>query len=203
MGVSKMLQKHIAAIKSIEGKKVEAGWFESNRYEDGTSVAYIASVLEYGAVIEVGARQQTIYRKMDANGNFAASGGYFNANDKWVENKTKFVPASKSNYATTHDVAAYKIVIPPRPFMRKSWKDFEKSYPDLQKKLGKQFLNGEISADGMLNQIGLHLEGLIVESMNNGGWTPNAKSTIARKGFDKPLKHWGTMIQTVTYKISS
>jgi hypothetical protein len=190
MGVSKLLEKHIAALKAVEGKTVEAGWFESNRYSDGTSVAYIAKILNDGALIKVPEREQKIYRSINE------ATGLFN-------NGGRFVKASKSNYMTTHTVAAYNIIIPARPFMDKAQKDFEKSLPELQKKLGKRFLEGKLSADGMLNQIGLHLEGLIVDSMNNGGWAPNAKSTIARKGFDKPLKHWGTMIQTVTYKIVS
>ena len=190
MGVSKLLDKHIKALQSIENKKVEAGWFESNRYSDGKSIAYIASILEYGAVIKIDAHQQTIYRQINEKTGEFRNGG-------------KFVSKDKSNYATEHHVAAYNIVIPPRPFMRKAGEDFKKSLPELQKKLGKKFLNNEITADQMLNQIGLHLEGLIVDSMNNGGWIKNADSTIARKGFDKPLKHWGTMIQTVTYKISS
>lgn len=188
MAVSKLLQKHIAALKAIENKKVEAGWFESNRYPDGKSVAYIASVLEYGCVIEVSGRTQTVYRKVDANGDFA--------------NEGRFVKAAKSNFATDHFVPAHTIVIPARPFMRLAYSNFKKSLPDLQKKLGKQFLDGKITADQMLGQIGLHLESLIIDSMQNGGWTPNAKSTIANKGFDKPLKHWGTMMQTVTFKVS-
>lgn len=190
MGVSKMLDRHIKALESLQGKKVEAGWFSSNFYPNGQRIAYIASILEYGAVIKVEAHQQTVYRQInEKTGEFRNSG--------------KFVTKEKSNFATTHEVAAYNIVIPPRPFMRKAGEDFKKSLPELQKKLGKKFLNDEISADAMLNQIGLHLEGLIVNSMNNGGWIKNADSTIARKGFDKPLKHWGTMIQTVSYKVSS
>lgn len=190
MSVSKMLDRHIKALKEIEGKKVEAGWFESNRYSNGDSVAYIASILEYGAVINVAAHQQILYRQINEKTGEFKNGG-------------RFVTKDKANFTTVHEVSAYTIVIPPRPFMRKAGDDFKKDLPELQKKLGKQFLDNKISADGMLNQIGLHLEGLIVNSMNNGGWIKNADSTIARKGFDKPLKHWGTMIQTVSYKISS
>lgn len=190
MGVSKMLERHINALRSIEGKKVEAGWFASNVYPNGQKIAYIATILEYGAVIQVQEHQQTIYRKIDERTGEFKNGG-------------KFTTKAKSNFATEHTVAAHTIVIPPRPFMRKAGEDFKKSLPELQKKLGKKFLNDKLSADAMLEQIGLHLEGLIVNSMNNGGWIKNANSTIAQKGFDKPLKHWGTMMQTVTYKISS
>lgn len=189
MGVSKMLEKQIAALKALDGATVEAGWFESNRYPDGKSVAEVARINEFGALIKVDAHEQTIYRRIDESTGTFKNGG-------------KFVPKEKANYATTHSVAAYQIVIPPRPFMRLAWYRFQIGFPALQKKLGKDFLSGKLSADGMLNQIGLHLEGLIVASINNGGWKPNAKSTIAKKGFDNPLTHFGTMKQTVTYKIS-
>jgi len=36
------------AIKELESKVSKAGWFESNKYEDGTPVAYIASIQEIG-----------------------------------------------------------------------------------------------------------------------------------------------------------
>ncbi len=36
------------AIKELESKVSKAGWFESNKYEDGTPVAYVASIQEFG-----------------------------------------------------------------------------------------------------------------------------------------------------------
>lgn len=53
---SKMLEKHIAALQAMKGKKVEAGWFESARYGSnsdtpGYSVAKNARVQNFGATI--------------------------------------------------------------------------------------------------------------------------------------------------------
>ena len=51
------MSKQISALKKIEGKKVQAGWFESDRYgasgdkNVGESVARIARIQEFGATI--------------------------------------------------------------------------------------------------------------------------------------------------------
>lgn len=37
-----------AALKGLSGKVGRVGWFESSKYEDGTQVAYIAAIHEFG-----------------------------------------------------------------------------------------------------------------------------------------------------------
>ena len=59
MAGSPMLQRHMAAMKAMSGKKAEAGWFETARYpskagSDGRSVAANARVQEFGAIIRRG-----------------------------------------------------------------------------------------------------------------------------------------------------
>lgn len=46
-----MVKKHIEALRSLEGTKIESGWFESNVYPDGTHVAEVARINEFGTVI--------------------------------------------------------------------------------------------------------------------------------------------------------
>lgn len=36
------------ALKNLQGKVGKVGWFEKSKYEDGTSVAYVAAIQEYG-----------------------------------------------------------------------------------------------------------------------------------------------------------
>ncbi len=38
-----------AAVKTFRSTELKVGWFETNRYEDGTSVAYVATIHEFGA----------------------------------------------------------------------------------------------------------------------------------------------------------
>lgn len=35
-------------LEGLEGKPIRVGWFESAKYEDGTPVAYVASIQEFG-----------------------------------------------------------------------------------------------------------------------------------------------------------
>lgn len=45
MGGTEALQRAIVAMKS---KKLRVGWFETARYQDGTPVAYVAAIQEFG-----------------------------------------------------------------------------------------------------------------------------------------------------------
>lgn len=38
----------VTAIKRLDGERGKVGWFESAKYEDGTPVAYVATIQEYG-----------------------------------------------------------------------------------------------------------------------------------------------------------
>lgn len=57
---SPLIDKHIKALKEAAGSKVEAGWFESDRYggtkkdSTGVPVAKIARINEFGATITRG-----------------------------------------------------------------------------------------------------------------------------------------------------
>ena len=45
---NKQAQKALNELASFSNPVGEAGWFESAKYEDGTPVAYVASIQEYG-----------------------------------------------------------------------------------------------------------------------------------------------------------
>ncbi|QEG13813.1 hypothetical protein TROPICALSUN_23 [Erwinia phage vB_EamM_TropicalSun] len=148
---SEMLKKHIKALKEAKGSKVDAGWFESDRYPNGRSIA--------------------------ANARIQNDGGTWNGN--WGI-----------------------IVIPSRPFMRLAFKNFIEQRRSIEKSLVTKLLSGKITVDQMLNQIGMAMENSIVDSIKNGGWQPNAPSTIAKKGFDMPLIDDGHMWQNVNSKVT-
>jgi len=146
-----MVTKHIAALEKMKGFSVEAGWFESAVYPNGTSVARVARVQEFGAAIKRG---------------------------KGV------------------------IIIPARPFMRLAYTRIKQKMPEVQKKIARRMIEGKIQPQQALSQIGLFMEGEIVASIKNGGWAPNAPSTVKRKGFDKPLIDTAQMWQSVASKVS-
>ena len=90
--------------------------------------------------------------------------------------------------------------IPERPFMRQS---FENHQPELQAMCEEALAtvaNGG-SPEDALNKIGVLARGLIQEEIVNGGFAPNAPSTIKKKGSSQPLIDTGTMRQSVNYRI--
>lgn len=91
--------------------------------------------------------------------------------------------------------------IPSRPFMRDSvdkHADQINAFIVAQKKL---FAQGKITAEQMLNAIGVFQKGLVQNEIVDGEFVPNAPSTIKRKGSDRPLIDTGKMRQSVNYVI--
>lgn len=193
MAGSAMIEQHIKSLKSIrKGAKAEAGWMESARYPAqgkesvGIQVAVIARMNEYGGVIDHPGGTKYITD--------AAVGG-----KKARMLGTRFV---KSTFQGVHKVtAAHKITIPSRPFMRLAWSRFNADRKKIQYRIAKDLVSGKITSDIALGQIALILEGYIAKSIKNGNWEPNAKSTVAAKGFDKPLIHSSHMLQSLSSRV--
>lgn len=171
------LKKHLA----LKGMHVRVGVLEGATYPDGTKVAAIAEQNEFGGEIEVAERQQDLHFKQGKDGSVG----------------NKFVKKSKSNFVQTVTVKAHKVVVPARPFMRRSvaqysgiWKDgfaklMETNPPEVAlEKLGKQ----------MVRDIQKTIKAVGAE----GG---NAEQTISRKGFDKPLTDSGHMGRSIDSEV--
>jgi hypothetical protein len=92
--------------------------------------------------------------------------------------------------------------IPARPFMRFAMALFNRDRASIQKSIAKKIIDGKISPLQGLGQIGNALEGKIVLSIKTGPWPKNADSTVARKGFDAPLRDTAQMFKTVSSKVS-
>ncbi len=191
MAGSAMLKKHMKALKDMKGKSVEAGWFESDRYPDtkdgkeGPLVSRIARFLETGGTIQNPGGTKYI--------NDAVVGGRF-VGTRFVRND---FPGQEDGVTKPHT-----ITIPARPFMRLASVQFKSMRAKVQAKIAKQLVSGKIQPDQALGQIGAELENCIVKSIKNGGWVDNAPSTISKKGFNKPLIDDGTMLKTVSSKVS-
>lgn len=83
--------------------------------------------------------------------------------------------------------------IPSRPFLRQTLAENQKKYIELFVELiGKGF-----SIEKVYEQIALIAQGDVQLNIDKGDWVANAKSTIKRKGSDKPLIDIGTMRQSV------
>ncbi len=90
--------------------------------------------------------------------------------------------------------------IPARPFMKQSWENHK---PELNKMCAKAFktiANGG-TAEAACKMVGVFGVGLVQDEIVNGGFAPNAPSTIAKKGSSQPLIDTGHMRQSVKYVI--
>lgn len=171
-------------IAQLQGKTLAVGFMAGATYPDGTSVAKIAVQNEYGGVIKIPAHTVTVYRKVLPTGEFAKNG--------------RFVKKSQSNFATDHLVESYEINIPPRPFMRNM---VSKEKGTWAAKLGNCMIASHYNVDNALNMLGEDMKGALQESINTFTEPKLAPSTIAKKGFDKPLIHTGDMLRAVTFEV--
>ena len=141
-----------AAVKAIASKALRVGWFDTSQYQDGTPVAYVATIHEFGN----------------------PAGG-----------------------------------VPARPFMRPT---IEAKTPEWKSTLAggaHQVLNGKLTAEQMLGQVGQMAAGNIAETIASIDTPALNTSTIkARESrrnspgvSTKPLVDTGLLIQSVNHKV--
>jgi hypothetical protein len=166
--------------------KLKVGFLAGADYPDGTPVAAIAAINEYGARIEREPSETTVYRKVNAKGTEFLRNG-------------KFVKKRASNFASTHYVGAYVITIPPRPFFRTMIAENKGDWPvEMAARLKKNKLDGVKT----LKQMGELIEGQLKASIIAMNEPPNAPSTIAKKGAAKPLVDTGHMLNSTGYEVT-
>ena len=89
---------------------------------------------------------------------------------------------------------------PSRPFMRDA---VDKNQALINSFLAEQknaIVRGE-SAQQVYSKIGVFMKGLIQDQIVSGSFTPNAPSTIAKKGSAQPLIDTGLMRQSVNFEV--
>jgi hypothetical protein len=89
--------------------------------------------------------------------------------------------------------------VPPRPFFRPA---IEKNYSKWGGIFFKSY-SSNFRINDSLNAVGLVASGDIALSIKNVTNPKLSKSTISRKGFDKPLVDTGLMLGAVTHEVSS
>ena len=91
---------------------------------------------------------------------------------------------------------------PARPFMRQTVDNHESEINALLKQ-ARQSLLGGYGGEQVLKEIGLKVKDMMQNEIINGGFVPNAASTIRKKGSDRPLIDTGRMRQSVNYEIKA
>lgn len=165
-------------------RSVRAGFLEKATYPNGTPVAMVAAIQNFGATIQRQSGQVTIYRKLKKDFTFAKGG--------------KFVKRKVSNFATIHKVGAYTIIIPPRPFFTNMITQNRAKWPDMILALLKRTGGDAAKA---LQLMGMELAKEIKQSIRDTNEPALAASTIRRKGHTKPLIASGHMFNSVDYEV--
>lgn len=108
--------------------------------------------------------------------------------------------------ADVAEIAAYNELgssdTPARPFMKQSFENHEDTLKAACDQANKTLASGG-TAEQALNKIGVICKGLVQQEIVDGGFEPNAESTVKKKGSDKPLIDTGLMRQSVNYVIKS
>lgn len=174
-------------LKSLDGTSAKAGWFETSKYENGTPVAYVAAIQEYGAHI-----------------NHPGGTPY-----KIVNGKAVFVRKDSPEAASLPVTKPHPIVIPPRPFMRPTVVRETQNWLKYLAQGAKAVLNGKIAAPVVMEAIGLRAAADIAKSITLVFSPPLKRGTIrarmrARSDqktvglLDKPLLDSGKMYEEIT-----
>jgi hypothetical protein len=116
-------------------------------------------------------------------------------------------PSNSGKYedgATLAEIAAINELgsstAPSRPFMRQSFENHEDELQDACDEVYTVISDGGTTQQG-LEELGAYLVGLVQEEILEGGFAPNAASTIAKKGSEQPLIDSGYMRQSVHFQI--
>lgn len=171
------------AAKLSGDNMVEVGFIKAATEDDGTPVPLIAAINEFGGTVTIPEREVTIHRRLGREGEMLRGG--------------RFVKAAQSNYATTHTVPEYTVKIPPRPYFRNM---IAKESPHWGDDLGKVLVATNYDIERSLDLMGEEMNGELIESIRDFTDPPNAPSTIAKKGYDSPLKQSKTMLKSTGWR---
>ncbi len=177
-GKKVLAELKIAADKLNRAHSVDVGFLPDAKYPDGTPVAYVAAIQEFG-------------------GTFDHPGGTRYITDAVVDKKTlrlgtRFV--GPEFVGDTLVTKAHKITIPSRPFFRNM---IAAKSGEWGKALGKLITDNGYDAAKALDAAGQAIAGQLRQSIVDTNSPPNASSTIARKGSAKPLVDTGFMLSRV------
>lgn len=163
--LKRMLDKY----RGLDRVALRVGIMGAKTYPDGTPVAFVGYINEYGYKGTVPERTQTIYHSVNQDGSFKKGG--------------QFVKKSESNFARTVTIPEHTIEIPSRPFFRSTIANERSTL----KQRAASLINKH-GTETALRLIGEHMVGALSDSVQTWSEPPNAKSTIRQKGYNAPLR---------------
>ena len=137
----------------------------------------------------------------------STKGAKFMAELNWLADRDMHVgfQRGKGVYEDGTDVADVAMFnefgtskIPARPFMEQSFKRHEQEYVEECENIFNAMIKGQDTAS-LIRRFGQKVKQDIVDEIELGEFVPNAPSTVAKKGFNKPLYETGLMEKSITY----
>lgn len=120
--------------------------------------------------------------------------GFYSDSPKYDDGESVPTVAARNEFGGVGILLGESILIPPRPFMSKSFGDSKgvlyKSLTENQGDIKKSLLNS-----------GQKVQDIIRKNILSWTTPPNSPRTVAFKGFNNPLYHTGNMVNSVRYKI--
>lgn len=105
--------------------------------------------------------------------------------------------------AATHEFGSPAAGVPERSFIRSTFRGPPEWLKAITPKLAKAALEGRLEVGQALNLLGSVAASKVRATITEGDGVPppNAPSTIAKKGSDRPLVDTGRMLNAVTWKV--
>ncbi len=100
--------------------------------------------------------------------------------------------------AAIQEFGAPRAGIPPRPFFRNM---IAKKSAEWPKAVGDLLVQNDYDVEKVLDQAGFAIAGQLRQSIQETNSPPLAESTIARKGFSKPLIDTGHMLNSIDHEV--
>ena len=163
--LKKMLDKY----RGLDRVALRVGIMGAKTYPDGTPVAFVGYINEYGYKGTVPERTQTIYHSVNQDGSFKKGG--------------QFVKKAAANFARTVTIPAHTIEIPSRSFFRSAISEERANIKNMAASLLSKH-----DPETALRLVGEHMVGALSDSVQTWSEPPNAKSTIRQKGYNAPLR---------------
>ena len=89
--------------------------------------------------------------------------------------------------------------IPSRPFMRDSFDENLGRIEKFSQSAIMRAVMGQVSFMQSMHLVGQTTTGIVQRKIVAGPWTPNAPSTVAQKGSDRPLIDTGSLRQSIRH----
>ncbi len=116
----------------------------------------------------------------------------------FLENATYPDGTPVAMIAAIQDFGAPRAGIPPRPFFRNM---IAAKSPEWPEAIGALLVANDYDVNLTMAQVGEAVAGQLRQSLINTNSPPLAESTIARKGFSKPLVETGHMLNSIDYEV--